>query len=466
MIDFTYIIVLMIYFSAILVLCWVANRRTNNIEDYMLARRSLSAPITALGAGASDMGGWLLLALPGAIFALGLSQIWLPLGLTVGAYFNWRLVATRLRNFIETNTQAITIPGYLEARFHDNTQSLRIITAIIVLVFFTCYASAGFVSGALLFKTVFNIHYHTALWICAGIVMAYTSIGGFLALSWIDFLQGSLMFFALLILPCITFFHLPSWHSIPLHTTHHISFITMISLASWGLGYFGQPHILVRFMAIKNPKHMPLARRIGMTWMILSLIGAVGTGLIGRGYFSHGLPHPEAVFLLLTTHLVPAVLAGVLLAAVLSAVMSTSSAQLLAAASALAEDCYHRFLRTNASPKELVLISRATVLITSLTAIGLAYHADASILALVGYAWAGLGASFGPVILISLFWKRMTKAAALTGLILGSITVIIWKLWVMQFAGAWGIFGIFELLPGFIVNTAAIVIISLLSKKS
>ncbi len=464
-----YLITFIIYFVVIAALCIIANQRNNKLSDYVLGGRSLSGPIAALGAGASDMGGWLLLALPGAVFAFGLNQIWMPIGLFIGAYFNWRFVSYRLRSYTEIANNSLTIPAYLDNRFKDNSTFLRAITAMVVLIFFTFYAAAGFVSGAVLFQTAFHLNYQTSLWIGATIVMVYTAVGGFLALSWIDFFQGSLMFFALLITPVVIYHHLGSVHSIISHLDHispkylhpfaDISAVGVVSLLGWGLGYFGQPHILVRFMAVKSVKELPSARRICMIWMGLSLIGAVAVGMLGHAFFLHGLNNPEKIFLSIAKSLFASLVAGILLSAVLSAVMSTVSAQLLAASSALTADFYSRFVRRNASQQELVIISRLCVVAIAVVAILIASNPSGNILQLVSYAWAGLGAAFGPVILFSLFWKRMTRNASIAGILVGTLTVIIWRM-VISHMGGW--FHMYEIIPGFIMATLVIVIVSLI----
>lgn len=468
-INLGYLITLLIYFSIIFTLCYYANKHNRSLSDYMLGGRGLSGPVTALGAGASDMSGWLLLALPGAFFVEGLNQIWMPIGLILGAYINWLCVAPRLRVYTEIANNSLTIPAYFDNRFRDTTKKIRCVSGIVVLIFFTFYAAAGFVSGALLFKTEFGLSYEKALLLIAIIIAVYTSVGGFLAINWIDFFQGTLMFFALLITPVYTLYHMGGLDDMlhrlePLGNLyfspfHHITTIGLISLLAWGLGYFGQPHILVRFMAVREVKALKSARRICMTWMTCSLIGAMGVGIIGRAWFINGLAHPESDFLELAQNLFVSWIGGFLFAAVLSAVMSTISAQLLAASSALTEDFYHRFFRRNASQKELIWIGRLTVGFIALIAIILAYNPQSSILSLVSYAWAGLGASFGPVILFSLFWRRMTLNAAIAGILSGTIIVIIWKAWLSTYGG---IFNLYEIVPAFILSSLIIIIVSYL----
>ncbi|GAB4393059.1 MAG: sodium/proline symporter PutP [Gammaproteobacteria bacterium] len=455
------------YFLMILAIGYIASRYTNNLSDYVLGGRSLSGPIAALGAGASDMSGWLLLGLPGAVFSMGLNQIWLPVGLSIGAYINWLLIAKRLRIYTEVANDSLTIPAYLEHRFHDNTAILRSVTGIVILIFFTIYASAGFVGGALLFQSTFDISYEHALWISALFLVLYTSIGGFLAVNWVDFLQGTLMLFALIIVPSMVIFELGGWH----HTLHSaqqlnthltqafrgLNTIGIISLLAWGLGYFGQPHILVRFMAAKSTQVLPMARRICMNWMVLSLAGSIMTGFVGIAYYNDAsLNQPETVFLSLATDLFNPWVAGILLAAVLSAIMSTIAAQLLASSSALTADFYHRFFRKHASQKELVSVSRLTVWLIALVAILLARNPESRVLTLVSHAWAGLGASFGPIIVVSLFWRNATRDGAIAGIISGAISIFLFQ-YLQRFGG---IFAIYEIVPAFFIGTMMIIIVS------
>jgi sodium/proline symporter len=469
--NLQYLITLLLYFSIIFLMCGLANRRNHSLSDYVLGGRMLSGPIVALGAGASDMSGWLLLALPGAFFVHGFNQIWMPIGLSIGAWINWYAVSPRLRIYTEVANDSLTIPAYFDNRFRDNTKRIRLVSALVVLIFFTFYAASCFVGGALLFQTEFDLSYDAALLSIALVIAVYTAFGGFLAISWIDFFQGSLMFIVLIGTPIYTFYHLDGWHDMlnrltPLgesyfHPFHGASIMTIISLLAWGFGYFGQPHILVRFMAIKEVKELKSARRICMVWMMLSLAGSMAVGIVGHAWFQNGLEKPESVFLALAQDLFLPFIGGILFAAVLSAIMSTISAQLLAASSALTEDFYHRFFRKNARQKELIWISRLTVVFIALIAILLAHDPKDNILSLVSYAWGGLGAAFGPTILFSLFWRRMTSNSALTGIIVGATTVILWKTYLAPLGGIWGIY---EIIPGFILSSLFIVIMTLMGK--
>jgi sodium/proline symporter len=463
------------YIFVLLVVGFIASRMIKNLSDYMLAGRDLSAGLTALGAGASDMSSWLLMALPGAAFLLGIDRIWLPIGLTIGAYLNWQFEAKRLRIFTEVAHNSLTIPAYLQNRFHDNSRALRITTALVILLFFTVYIGANLVAGGFLLQHVLGINYTTSVLICAGVIVLYTCMGGFVAVSWVDFIQGCFMFSALLIVPCVAIYNMDGLHntinilmikgSNQFDVLHGMTAMGIISLLAWGLGYFGQPHIIVRFMAIRTHRDIPLARLICMAWMVLALYGAIFTGFAGAAYIQlHGLKldNPENIFLELAQILFNPWVAGLLLAAVLSAIMSVSSAMLLSAASSLAEDFYHPFLRPKAGQKELVIIARVGVLLIALVALLITFNINKSILQIVSYAWAGLGASFGPVILISLYWKRMTRNAAIVGICTGAATVIIW-----EFLGAnfHSIFDLYSIIPGFILNALAIVLVSLLEQQ-
>ncbi|XKD45114.1 Cation/acetate symporter ActP [Pseudomonas aeruginosa] len=366
------LITFVIYIAAMVLIGLAAYRSTNNFSDYILGGRSLGSFVTALSAGASDMSGWLLMGLPGAVYLSGLSESWIAIGLIVGAYLNWLFVAGRLRVQTEHNGNALTLPDYFTNRFEDNSRLLRIFSALVILVFFTIYCASGIVAGARLFESTFGLSYETALWAGAAATIAYTFIGGFLAVSWTDTVQASLMIFALILTPVIVMLATggvePTFTAIELKDATSFdmlkgaSFIGVISLMAWGLGYFGQPHILARFMAADSVKSIPAARRISMTWMILCLGGAVAVGFFGIAYFqAHPeqagavSENPERVFIELAKILFNPWIAGVLLSAILAAVMSTLSCQLLVCSSALTEDFYKAFLRKGASQLELVL---------------------------------------------------------------------------------------------------------------
>ena len=448
------------------------SRYNQSLSDFVLAGRSLGGVVAAMGVGASDMSGWLLLGLPGAAYATGIHVIWMPIGLTLGAYFNWQFIAKRLRIYTEVASDSLTIPSYFEHRFFDDSKVLRVVTALTILVFFTFYTASGFVGGALLFSSTFNMDYHWALWIGATVIITYATLGGFLAVNWTDLFQGTLMFFALVLVPVTALWSLGGWQptftmieKVNVNFVNALSresWITIISLLAWGLGYFGQPHILVRFMAVTTPQEIPKARFICMNWMIMSLYGAVFVGFIGIAFFHENpLTDPETVFLRLAKTLFNPWMAGFLLAAVMSAIMSTIAAQLLASSSSLTEDFYHTFIHKKARSRELVFVSRLAVVLIALLAVFIAQNPKSSVLQLVSYAWAGLGASFGPVVLLSLFWPRMTRNGAIAGILVGGLTVIIWK-YLVKFGG---IFELYAILPAFVLGCIAIILVSLLDQK-
>ncbi|MBN1085484.1 sodium/proline symporter PutP [Erwinia aphidicola] len=462
-----------IYILGMVLIGFIAYRSTKNFDDYILGGRSLGSVVTALSAGASDMSGWLLMGLPGAIFLSGISESWIAIGLTIGAYLNWKIVAGRLRVQTEHHDNALTLPDYFSSRFEDKSKVLRVISALIILVFFTIYCASGVVAGARLFESTFGMSYETALWAGAAATIVYTFVGGFLAVSWTDTVQASLMIFALILTPVMVILAVGGLgdsleviraKSVEnLDMLKNLNFIAIVSLLGWGLGYFGQPHILARFMAADSHRSIRSARRIGMTWMILCLGGAVAVGFFGIAYFQN---HPdqasgvsengERIFIELTRILFNPWIAGILLSAILAAVMSTLSCQLLVCSSALTEDLYKNFLRKNATQRELVWVGRLMVLLVAVIAIALASDPNNRVLGLVSYAWAGFGAAFGPVVLLSLIWKRMTRNGALAGMIVGAATVLIWKQY------AW--FGLYEIIPGFLFACIAIVLFSLLGK--
>ena len=460
------------YLLCMLAIGWFGYLSTRNLADYILGGRRLGSFVTALSAGASDMSGWLLMGLPGAVYLKGLSEGWIAVGLIVGAWLNWRFVAARLRVYTEHANNALTLPDYLSHRFEDKSNLLRVITALVILVFFTLYCASGVVAGARLFENMFGMPYATALWVGALCTIAYVFIGGFLAVSWTDTIQASLMITALILAPVMAWLAVnnqlqagQSWHSVISPEQFDIfrdaSFIGIVSLVAWGLGYFGQPHILVRFMAATSARAIPNARRIGMSWMVLCLAGAVAVGFIGIPYFAANpgqaaavSANHETVFMELSRQLFNPWIAGLLLAAILAAVMSTLSCQLLVCSSALTEDLYRTFLRRNAGQKELLWIGRAMVMLVSVIAVAIASDPNSKVLGMVSYAWAGFGAAFGPVILLSLFWPRMTRNGALAGIIVGAVTVLVWK------QANW--LGLYEIVPGFLLGGISVIVFSLM----
>ena len=443
------------YLSVVLALGIIAWRRTNSIGDYILGGRKLGPVVAALSAGASDMSGWLLLGLPGLAFLSGIKAFWLAGGLFLGTWLNWRLVAARLRKRTEELGDALTIPEYFERRFQRCGTALRLVSAFFILFFFTIYTSAGLVAGGKLFSSVFGLAYLPAVLLGACAVVAYTFLGGFLAVSWTDAFQASLMLLALVIVPVMAAFELHSADQFALSTLFGappeepgagLSFVGIVSLAAWGLGYFGQPHILARFMAISSAERADHARRIATTWAGLGMAAAIAAGMVGAVYFQGNIGDSEKVFIYLVKSLLHPVPAGICLAGILAAIMSTADSQLLVSSSALTEDLYRRVVRQRASEKELVWTGRCTVLLVAVMACYLARDPENRVLDMVGYAWAGFGAGFGPAIILSLFWKRISGFGALLGIVTGGVTVICWK----HLHG--GLFDLYEIVPGFIVS--------------
>ncbi len=449
-------------------------RRTRNMADYILGNRKLGAWVTSMSAEASDMSGWMLMGLPGYAYLSGLSAGWIALGLALGTFANWRFVAARLRKYTEIASDSLTMPDFFQNRFHDHSNLLRIIPAIFILIFFIIYTSSGFIAGGKLFETVFGIPYIYAMLLGAFVVVFYTLIGGFLAVCWTDFIQGVMMFFAILIVPMAAIYSIGgvSTTFTALYTIDPqyfnpftkadgsmLSFVELISLLGWGLGYFGQPHILVRFMAITSSAEIKQATRIAMTWVVLSLAAAVLVGMVGRVYLTTALAgsDSETVFLIMTNLLFSPFAAGLVLSAVLAAIMSTASSQLLVAASAFAQDFYKALFRKHCGQKELLWVSRISVLAITAISIFIGLDPDNFILEIVAYAWAGFGAAFGPALLASLFWRRATRNGILAGIITGGLTVLIWK----QFA----FFGLYEIVPGFVFSLLAIYIVSKLDQE-
>ncbi len=472
--DNTYqLIAIIIYMITMLGIGWYAFVKTSNLTDYMLGGRSLGPAVTALSAGAADMSGWLLMGLPGAIYISGLVEAWIAIGLTIGAYLNWMFVAPRLRVYTQVSNDSITIPSYLDNRLRDNTKLIRIASGLIILIFFTFYVSSGMVAGGKFFDSSFGYEYHTGLLIVSGVVVAYTLFGGFLAVSYTDFLQGLIMFIALITVPLFGLFLTgglsETVESIKAVNPEHLSLLpatataaAIISSLAWGLGYFGQPHIIVRFMAISSVKETKQARRIGIGWMILSLAGALATALVGVAYYQQNageLKDAETVFIVLGQLLFHPFIAGIMLAAILAAIMSTISSQLIVTSSALVEDIYKALFNKTATDKHYVFIGRMAVLVVAIIAALLAWNPENSILDLVGFAWAGFGAAFGPIILLSLYWKRLTNYGALSGMVLGAVTAFVWgKINSLSTA-------LYEIVPGFLVCLVIAIIVSMMTYK-
>ena len=462
---------IVVYMGVCLFLGYAAWRRTHNLADFILGGRSLGSWVTAFSAQASDMSGWLLMGLPGLAYLAGFDAVWMIAGLIAGTWLNWRFIAAPLRTRTEQLGNALTLPDYFERRFDDRSRVLRTLTAFFILVFFTFYTSSGFVATGRLFESLFGISYLESMFWGSLVMLAYTFFGGFLAVSWSDVLQGTLMFIALVLVAAFGVVHLggPGEMSAALDARNSallepflgsdgqaLGWIGVVSLLAWGLGYPGQPHILARFMAARSAAEIPPARRVAMVWVIVVLVAAVIVGLAGVLLLDPPLagPDSEKVFIRLATTFLHPVLAGICLSGILAAIMSTAAAQLLVASSAFAQDFYKGLFRRDPGRAELLWVGRLAVLAIALLAFLLATNPDSKVLDLVAWAWAGFGAAFGPAIVLSLYWPRMTRNGALAGIIVGGLTVILWK------QGSGPIFALYEMLPGVVFATLAIWIVS------
>lgn len=474
-------IAMIIYFVAMIIIGIYGYTRTNDLDDFMVGGRQLNPAVAALSAGAADMSGWLLMGLPGALYLTGLVEGWIAVGLTLGAWLNWKITAPRLRTYSEVADNSITVPSFLGARVKDPTKLIRVVAGTIILVFFTFYVSSGMVSGGTFFESTFGMDYHVGMTLVAGIVILYTLVGGFLAVSYTDVVQGIMMLVALIVVPAVALGEAGGFGDVVTTLTDKdpslfsvfgpegftfAGLVSIISALAWGLGYFGQPHIIVRFMALQSPSQARAARRIGIGWMVLSVVGAGLTALIGRAMSLKGMipdltqgknNAQETVFLVLGQKLFPSFLAGLMLAAILAAIMSTVSSQLIVTSSAVVEDVYKGVASRPLVGNQGITLGRLAVLVVSVFAAILAWFRTDSILGLVSFAWAGFGAAFGPVVVLSLYWRRLTWQGALAGMIVGAVTV-----------GVWGnlpddvplVFQVYEILPGFVFNLLAAWLVS------
>ena len=465
-------VAIVIYFLAMIGIGWWAHTRTKDLHDYMLGSRSLKPGVAALSAGASDMSGWLLLGLPGALYATGLAEAWMAIGLTVGAWLNWKFVAPRLRTYTEVSGNSITIPSFLENRLKDSSRLLRVVSGLLILTFFTFYVSSGMVSGGVFFQNSFGSSYRLGMLVVGGVTVFYTFFGGFIGASYTDMMQGLLMMAALLMVPVMILLAVDggpadmvsaveSVNPQAFNWVNGVSVVAIISALAWGLGYFGQPHIIVRFMALRTPKDAVAGRRIGIGWMAISMVGAVLTGLAGRAYVVNHpdvkVDDPEAIFLIMSRVLFHPIVAGFVLAAVLAAIMSTISSQLVVTSSALVEDLAKMALRAEMPPKRQVWLGRVGVLLVALAAMALAWNKNDTVLALVAFAWAGFGGTFGPVVLLSLFWRRLTATGAMLGMVVAAVIVFTWQY------TPWS--DLYELVPAFAANVIVSVLVSLVTPK-
>ena len=476
----TYIMICFYFIILLFIGYYGYKKSTSDLSEYMLGGRNIGPYVTALSAGASDMSGWMIMGLPGEVYTTGVSAAWLAIGLTFGAYINYIIVAPRLRIYTEKANNSITLPEFFKNRLNDNSNIIKIISGLIIIIFFTLYTHSGMVSGGKLFNSAFGLDYKVGLILVAAIVIIYTFFGGYLAVSITDFFQGIIMLIAMIMVPIVAMLKLNGLDTFSqvaeLKPTNFDFFkgttlIGIISFFAWGLGYFGQPHIIVRFMSIKSVKQIKVARRFGIGWMIISLVGAVSVGLTGIVFVNKQnltIKDPETLFVLMSQILFHPLVGGFLLAAILAAIMSTISSQLLVTASSLTEDFY-KLIRgkeeSHKHQKEFLLVGRLSVIIIAFIAIIIAWHPNDTILNLVGNAWAGFGAAFGPLVILSLYWKGLSRTGAVSGMIVGTIVVIFWIIFIKPLGEYNDLFNLYEIIPGFIVSFIVTYIVSLYTKK-
>jgi len=467
-------IIFALYLGLMVYIGFIYYNKTSNMSDYILGGRQLGSWVTAMSAQASDMSGWLLLGLPGTAYILytGTSEaIWTAIGLWLGTYLNWLFVAKRLRKYTQVAGDALTLPDFFEKRFRDNNHLIRSISALFIVIFFLVYTSSQFAAGGKLFATIFDMPYVWGMIIGAVIILAYTALGGFLAVCWTDTIQGAIMFVALAVVPIIAVGNMDGWDAVQTRlatlTPESLGFfpeidgrINSMLLASclgWGLGYFGQPHILVRFMGIQSPDAIRKSRIIAMVWVTVTLGCAILIGILGKALLPD-LADPETVFMNMLTTMFNPVIAGLLMTSILAAIMSTASSQLLVTASSVSRDLFAVWFKLDENNPRLVWASRITVTVVAIIAMIIALDPASSVFGLVSYAWGGFGAAFGPIILFSLFWRRMTRQGAIAGMLAGGISDIIWYL------SSGGMFDIYEIIPGFFIGCVVIILVSLATR--
>ena len=473
-----------LYFVVVLVIgaVFFLRSKSEGEKDYFLGGRTMGPFVTAMSAQASDMSGWLLMGFPGSILAFGMGQAWIGIGLAIGTALNWIFVASRLRRFSKAAGDSITIPQYLSNRFCTKSPVLQVISAVIFIVFFTIYVASGFVSGATVFSTIipgFEGQEDLAMLIFASIMILYTFLGGYKAVCWTDFFQGIMMLIALLAVPIVMVVtkdldHTAISQALPYvdgtmsvfnQNIFSASWQEIVSGLAWGLGYFGMPHILVRFMGIKNSKMIKTAATVAISWVVLTLGAAIVLAYLGRMAYGAELlanGNQKLIFITAVRDLFPAFIAGMLLSAIIAAAMSTADSQLLVASSSFTSDIYKPVIRKNASNKEMLWVGRGVVMVIAVVAYFIASNGGKgaqAIMNMVENAWGGFGSAFGPVILCSLFWKRFTYKGAIAGVVGGAVTDVTWLLTLTERTG------IYELLPGFIVGAVCCVVVSLLDKS-
>ncbi len=476
-----------IYLLFMIVIGLVYAKKNENAEDYFLGGRKLSGAVAALSAQASDMSGWLLMGLPGSVYALGTGQAWIAIGLFIGTVCNWLFISKRLRRYTIRAGNALTLPTYFENRFHDRKRVLLFISSVTIVIFFLVYTASALAAGGKLFTSVFGVEYKIALTIGAAVILIYTFMGGFMAVCVTDFVQGTLMLIALLVVPLVAYGMISgnvmdtleasgvaggasSYMNLFHNNGKPYGFIDIISQVAWGLGYCGMPHILVRFMAVRDEKELNKSKGIGIGWVALSLIFACVIGVIGRAYLYPGLlteGAEEKVFIemiikMFTVDYHLPIIGGLFLCGILAAIMSTADSQLLVSASSVAEDIFRGVIKKEADDKTVLFMSRITVFVIAVLAYVIALDPNSSIMGLVSNAWAGLGSAFGPTVLLSLFWKRTNFQGAVAGIITGALTVIVWDYIPFVSGQTLGsATGLYSLAIGFALSLLAIVAVSL-----
>ncbi len=482
------LIAFILYLGIMITVGLVSMAKTKSTEDYFLGGRGLNSWIAALSAQASDMSGWLLMGLPGSIYLAGTGKAWIAIGLFIGTVLNWLLISRRLRRYTIVANNSLTLPEFFQNRFRDTKKILLGISSIVIVIFFLVYTASALASGGKLFNTVFGLSYHTSLLIGAAVILAYTFMGGFLAVCTTDFIQGTLMLVALLTVPIIAYAAISgdfagalAAHGVADSGTftnlfyadgEKCSAISIVSDLAWGLGYCGMPHILVRFMAVKSEKELKKSSVIAIVWVAISLIAACIIGVVGRGYLTELLNNSssENVFIKMiqqafSGNFALLLIGGLFLCGILAAIMSTADSQLLVCASSASKDIYKNILRPDAEDKKVLNISRITVLVIAVLACLIAWDPESSIMGLVSDAWAGLGSAFGPLVVCALFWKRTNLPGAVSGIISGGLFVIIWDyLPIIGGQTPYAVTGIYSLLLGFFISLACIVVVSLLTK--
>ncbi|MFT0899479.1 sodium/proline symporter PutP [Candidatus Methanoprimaticola sp. MG2] len=480
--DYQILLAFILYFALVLGIGLYFYKRSHSMEDYFLGGRKMGPYVTAMSAQASDMSGWLLLGLPGSILVAGMGQVWIGIGLAIGSYISWLVVAKRLRKHSVVAGNSLTMPEFFSNRYKDTKGYLRLISSVVILVFFVLYVASGFKSCGEVLNYAFGVDITLAMIIGAAIILIYTFLGGYKAVCWTDFFQAILMVVAIVIVPIAAISSMggwdavtPGWEYVNMKYSMDgftnlfysdgapMSAVAIISLLAWGFGYFGMPHIVVRYMSIRSIDEVKVARRISLVWIVIALAAACLIGLVGRAYFdAQGLTpsvdyNPEHAFLMMAGDLFIPFIAGVIFAAVMAAIMSTADSQLLVSSSSITNDVLGKSKRFNFSDEKLMWISRIVVMVIAVFAVFIALFGGKNIMGLVGYAWAGFGSAFAPLMILSLFWKRMNLQGAMAAMITGFIVVILWE--------TFGPSEIYSLLPGFLISLVVGIVVALLTPE-